>query len=270
MTSVCPNWDLDTIVRAMHAHGYAGLEPRVAWDHAAGIETSLSGARRAEIRGQFRSEGLEICCIATGVRMATTASAERQRHLDDARAAIELAGDLGCPRMRVFGGPRYVNWQPHHLVAHVVDGFRELLPAAEAAGVTLMLETHDHWSASAPVAAVVAALDSPRVRALWDIMHPQRMMETPHQTFSTIGAVTAHLHAHDARYNSSERSAVPDAAIGTGVIDHATPLDLLAATDFDGYFSVEVIHKKDETHDADAVLQQYAEWFRASPRSAGK
>ena len=48
MTSVCPDWDLPTIVEGMLRHGYAGLEPRVGWGHRAGLETDLAdGARWA-------------------------------------------------------------------------------------------------------------------------------------------------------------------------------------------------------------------------------
>ena len=50
--------------------------------------------------------------------------------------------------------------------------------------------------------------------------------------------------------------------LGEGAIDHATPLRLLNEAGFDGYFSVEVIHKSGSAHDADGVLGQYAEGFR--------
>ena len=49
--------------------------------------------------------------------------------------------------------------------------------------------------------------------------------------------------------------------LGEGVIDHATPLKLLNEAGFDGYFSIEVIHKPGSDHDAEGVLKQYAEAF---------
>ena len=54
MTSVCPDWTLDEIVSAMKRHGYRGLEPRVEWDHAAGIEASLTPAERRAARDRLR------------------------------------------------------------------------------------------------------------------------------------------------------------------------------------------------------------------------
>ena len=143
----------------------------------------------------------------------------------------------------------------------MADGFRELIPAAIAAGVTLLLETHDDWSSSAPVRAVVERVDHPNVAVLWDLQHPQRMMETPEQTFAALGHRAKHLHAHDASYDPRDRRLLSDASIGEGAIDHATPLRLLRESAFDGYLSVEVIHQEEDAHDAEAVLAQYSEWF---------
>ena len=50
--------------------------------------------------------------------------------------------------------------------------------------------------------------------------------------------------------------------LGVGAIDHAEPLRLLHGAGYDGYFSVEVIHRPGSAHDADAVLASYAEGFR--------
>ena len=51
--------------------------------------------------------------------------------------------------------------------------------------------------------------------------------------------------------------------LGDGLFDHEIPLRLLSEAGFNGYFSVEVIHKPGSEHDADGVLRQYAEQFQA-------
>ena len=70
MSSVCPDWTLNDVVTGMKRHGYQGFEPRVEWGHASGIEVGHSGAQRKEVRAQMEGEGLAICCMATGARMA--------------------------------------------------------------------------------------------------------------------------------------------------------------------------------------------------------
>ena len=106
MSSACPDWTLDEVVAGMKRHGYQGFEPRVEWDHACGIEAALAAAERREIRRRMEDEGLEICCIATGARMAAPDAAERAGHVEDVKKYIDLAADLGCGLMRVFGGQR--------------------------------------------------------------------------------------------------------------------------------------------------------------------
>lgn len=260
MTSVCPDWTLDQVVAGMQRHGYTGLEPRVEWGHACGLELALGKAQRAAARRCVADAGLEICCVATGVRMAVPDPAERARHVADLRRYVELAADLGCGLVRTFGGPRAADRALALVVDYVADGYRPVMAEAAAAGVTVLLETHDDWCCSAPVRAVVEAVDHPSLGVLWDFMHTQRMMETPAESFRALGRYTRHTHAHDGHYVDG-RLQVSD-RLGGGVVDHATPLRLLAEGGFDGYFSVEVIHKPGSGGDADAVLAGYAEGFR--------
>lgn len=260
MTSVFPDWPLDRVAAGLKRHGYSGLEPRVEWGHACGLERGLGRAARAEARRRLADEGLEVCCLATGVRMAAPDPAERARHVDDLRGYLELAADLGCPLVRTFGGPR----DPARALALVVDyvaaGYRQVMAEAAAAGVTVLLETHDDWCCAAPVRAVVEAVAHPRLGVLWDFMHTQRMLETPEDSFGALGRHTRHTHAHDGRYVDG-RLQVSD-RFGGDLVDHATPLRLLRASGFDGYVSVEVIHKPGSPHDPDAVLASYAAGLR--------
>lgn len=260
MSSVCPDLGLDGIIALMRRHGYQRLEPRVEWGHACGIEAELNTARRREVRAQLEGEGLAISCIATGARLAAPDPGERAGHVEDLRKYIDLAGDLGCPWVRTFGGPRARDQELERVVEYVAEAYRPLLVQAEARGVTLLLETHDDWSCAAPVRAVVERVAHARLRVLWDFMHPQRMMEKPAETFQTIGPLTEYLHGHDGVYDEDRMQIV---ALGQGVIDHAGPLRLLVGAGFAGYFSVEVIHQRQKPHDAEGVMRQYAEGFRA-------
>ena len=68
-----------------------------------------------------------------------------------------------------------------------------------------------------------------------------------------------HTHAHDGTFADGKMTTRP---LGQGIFDHFAPLQLLTAADFDGYFSVEIIHAPGSDHDADGVLSQYAIEFR--------
>ena len=260
MTSVCPDWTLDEIVAAMKRHGYRGLEPRVEWDHAAGIEASLTAAERRAARDRLADEGLAFCCVATGVKMATADERQRASQIEDLRRYVELAGDLGAPYVRTFGGEHadadHAERDLLLVVDYVADGYRAVMDEAAARSVTVLMETHDRWSASAPVRAVVERVGHERCGVLWDLLHPMRLLERPEVTFQNLQGLVRHLHVHDYDYGPDGSSrTVP---LGAGRYDHGPPLRLLEEAGFDGYCSVEVIHGRGSAHDADAVLGQYA------------
>ena len=139
----------------------------------------------------MEDEGLEICCIATGARMAVPDAAERAGHVEDLKKYIDLAADLGCGLVRVFGGQRDRGREWTAVVDYVVEGFEQVLPAAAERGVTLLLETHDDWCCSAPVRAVVERAGHPNLQVLWDFMHTQRVLEEPAESFQTAGRAHA-------------------------------------------------------------------------------
>ena len=260
MTSVCPDWDVDQIVDGMKRHGYQGLEPRVGWGHAAGIELDMPAAARAAARTRLEGEGLAFSCVATGARFAAEDPAELDKSVAEALAAIDLAADLGAPVIRTFGGRRG-GGELYWIVNRTAEAYRRVLDKAAERNVTVLMETHDEWCVSTQVRAVVEEVNHPNLKVLWDLMHPQRFMEPPEETMQNIGHLTRHLHAHDGRYDQ-ENGRITTVGLGEGDLDHGAPLKLLNAAGFDGFFSVEVIHKPGSDHDADGVMKQYADGFQ--------
>ena len=260
MTSVCPDWKIDRIIDGMQEYGYKGLEPRIGWNHASGIEPEMGAAERDTFRKKIERAGLSVSCVATGARFACADASEMEKHLEETRGAILLAEDLGAPYIRTFGGPRG-DAELYPIVQRTAENYRRILDFASEHSVTILMETHDSWCVSAQVRAVIEEVDHPVLRVLWDIMHPQRYLERPDETMRTVGKYTRHLHAHDAVYG--EDGVLQVCGLGEGVIDHATPVKLLNEEGFDGFFSVEVIHAPGSDHDARGVMKQYAEVYKA-------
>jgi sugar phosphate isomerase/epimerase len=44
---------------------------------------------------------------------------------------------------------------------------------ASERGVAILMEIHDDWSNTAALWAVIATVDHPSLKCLWDVMHPQ-------------------------------------------------------------------------------------------------
>lgn len=262
MSSVCPDWTLDETIAGMKRHGFEGYEPRVEWGHRAGVEATMSAAERAEVRKRFEEEGLKICCVATGCKFAMAEADVRAKNAEDLKKYIDFAGDLGAPYVRVFGGA-IPGGELYGVAKYVADAVRPTLDLAQSRGVTVLMETHDDWRRAAQVRAVIRELNHPAFQALWDIMHTQRVFESPEESFAVLAPHVRHLHLHDGKYSDDGLKLDAQILLGEGIIDHAGPFKLLNQAGFDGYASVEVILKVGDGGRAEEVLTNYGEGLRA-------
>src|SRR5512139_2391244 len=102
MSFSTPNLTLAEMLETARAYGYDGIEPRLDSGHRHGIEVASSARERATVRQQVADSGIVLACLATSVSYADPAQTAAM--LADTRARIDLAGDLGVPVIRVFGG----------------------------------------------------------------------------------------------------------------------------------------------------------------------
>lgn len=238
MSSSAPEATLDQLLAMARDWGYRGIEPRIEWGHGHGVEPTASAAERETIRTAVDESPVTLCCIATGCRFA---NAEMQAaEIEKAEACIELAGDVGCGRLRVFGGDPGEGVERAEAIATLVEGLRRLADHAAGRGVTLLLETHDAWTNPDHVAEVVQRVDHANVAVLWDVMHPLRTSGwSIDAAFQKLRPWVRHCHIHDGTLAQDRIEFRP---IGEGEIDHRRAIELLFGAGFDGYLSGEWIN----------------------------
>ena len=146
--------------------------PKSAWREAVLIPPKPLYAKPslplADQIAKLEANGLEMCCVATSVRMADPDRAAREKHIEDLHTYIDLAADLGSTKVRTFGGPQAGRkGELHAAVEYAVEGYAQCVDHAAERGVTILMETHDDWSNSASVRAVVERLNHPNLKVLW-------------------------------------------------------------------------------------------------------
>lgn len=198
MTFSTPDWELERLFDFCKSAGYEGFEPRLDAGHAHGIEVRLSRGDRALVREQACEAGVEICCLATSVRLLDPGP--RMTQLDTLKAALELARDVGCPALRIFGGGEG-SMEGNHFARtnqiRLVDALLEAAPYAQRADVRLCLETHDFWTDSHIVADVLHSVNHPHIGANWDAMHPLRMHRiSVQESYRHLKPWIFHAHMH--------------------------------------------------------------------------
>jgi sugar phosphate isomerase/epimerase len=236
MTFSTPQLTLAETLDAAARLGFDGIEPRVAAFHQHGLEYDAPAAVRAEAVRRAADAGVAYACVATSCQFANPQTAPG--HVEDARRAIRLAADLGAPCIRVFGGPLPKGGARPEAIDAVAGCLAALAGEAQAAGVTICMETHDDWCDPQHVAAVMRQVDHPAIAVNWDVMHPVRTgLAGVDASFEALRPWIRHLHAHDGAAEQPLRM-VP---MGTGIIDHRRAVARLAEIGYAGYLSGEWI-----------------------------
>ncbi len=236
MTFSAPELDLEEVLALAGRLGYDGVEPRTASGHRHGVELDADQATRREIKHKAADRGIALCCVATSCRYADPATAQEQ--VDETLRYVDLASDVGAPRLRVFGGKIPDGMDRAQAVDLLVESLGAIAGYVQDQGVTVCVETHDDWCDPKHVAEVMRGVNHAAVAVNWDIMHPVRVAHaTMDAAFETLKPWIRHLHVHD-----GEAGGGPLRPIGEGVVDHKRAIQLLLAHGYDGYISGEWIN----------------------------
>ena len=237
MSFSCPELSLQAMLDTAAELGYAGIEPRVDANHAHGVETSLNPSQRREVRARVDGSEAEICCIASSSRYSDPATLEE--NLAQTRREIDLAGDLGVPVLRVFGGQIAEGIDRDAAIDNLSTALARVADEAEQAGVVVCVETHDAWCNPHHVAAVMSNVNHPAIAANWDVLHPVRAEGiSVAESLSVLAPWIRHVHMHDATLEPGRIRYVP---MGTGAIDHREVIKGLRAIAYGGCLSGEWI-----------------------------
>jgi sugar phosphate isomerase/epimerase len=180
-----------------------------------------------------------VACLDTSCRFTAPDAAERRKQEDDIRRYLDLANEWGTTLIRTFGGNLAQGQTEADGVALLAESLNNVAPAAEQAGVTVALETHDAFSAGRTVADVMGRVPLRRIAVIWDTHHPYRMGETVEQTWGYVGERMVHTHVKDARRDPAQRTGWQLVLLGEGEVPVEEAVTLWRRHGYDGYVCVE-------------------------------
>jgi sugar phosphate isomerase/epimerase len=165
---------------------------------------------------------------------------KRAKDLADARRFIDLAAALGAPNVRVFGGKAPDDKAPAPDEAtknRVAAGLRELGEYAGPRNVTVILESHDHFTSSATLKDVMHAANSPHAALLWDAHHTfATANEDPEYTVKQLGQWIRHTHLKDSVGTGEDRKYV---LTGRGTVPIERQIKALQGIGYKGFYCFE-------------------------------
>ena len=236
-------------VRTALAHGCEGLELRVHPDEE--VHLGLSAGAVGDVRALLAGEGLAVACLAGYAKVCKPGP--DQPVIDELRALIDLAHRIGTSAVRVFPGG---DGTAHPRIEAVLDDLR-------AAGVRLLVETHDSHRTGAAALDLVAPFGRPDlVAVLWDAVHPWRGSEEPAATKEVLGPYLGYFQVKDC-VSRQDKTPVPP---GGGAVPLADCGELLRP--WSGWVSLEWEKAwYPEIAPVDVALSAAAAWFeRYAPR----
>jgi sugar phosphate isomerase/epimerase len=253
-----PGADLPTFLDLAARHACTGVELRAAPDQP--VHVDLSPAERTSVRTALADHGLTALEVSSYVRVC--APGDDAAVVEDLRAHLRLAADIGALGVRVFPG----GVGDGHDDERGRGRLRPVLGEARDLGVDVLVETHDSHPTGSAVARLLDPL--PGVGAVWDVLHTWRAGEAPAEAVAALGPRLRLVQVKDAAGPATaDRLTLP----GEGTLPVADVLAALAGGGYAGWLSLEWERPwSPELPDLDTALAATRPWLEAGePTSAG-
>jgi sugar phosphate isomerase/epimerase len=281
--------DLDRALSIARDLGITAVELNQVWGQNV-VELPESAVARAErILGAGKARVIAIApscfkpCVLDHLPVGRVAEdPEVARHLELLERALALARRFDALFVRVFSfrrsgivglgnpSPRPPDGGsiPEEMLDRIAEGLREAARRAEEAGVTLVLENVRSCWANTGVntAAVLEAVDSPALRALWDPANDFVSGGVPYPNgYEAVRPHMLHVHVKDARVVDAAAGLTAWAPIGEGEVDYQGQIRALLEDGYPGVLALET-HWRPAGGSAESASRQSFAGLRALVR----
>ncbi|HWL51517.1 MAG TPA: sugar phosphate isomerase/epimerase family protein [Chthoniobacteraceae bacterium] len=209
-----------------------------------------SGETAAQCVRWAQEEGLAIAAHACGNNFAQPTAEQRRGQIALVQKAIDHAGELGAPLLRIFGGyHRHAGGDPSTKTANglemIFNALEQCLPHAEKRGVILALENHGCLPAhSWESKTILDHFDSPWLKALYDpanyLGNSMTEDEDPLRAYQRLKGSIAHAHFKDvapAKLNPARRR--EPCVAGQGLTPLCQIIAEMVRDGYDGFCALE-------------------------------
>lgn len=241
--NIAKDWDVPTIIKNLTEIRMDAVELRTTHKH--GVELSLTSAERGEVRRRFEDSPVRIGGLGTVCEYHAPDPAVVRRNIEETKAWVALARDLGAPgvKVRPNGLPKEV--PEEKTLEQIGKALAECGAAAQDAGVTIQLEVHGPGTSRLPNIRKIMdyAGNHPGVRVCWN-SNPTDLLDGGFDAnFALVKDQIGQVHMRDLFEEYPSRRLI----------------QALAAMKFDGYCFAEI----PESADPVRVLKYFRAVFLA-------
>ena len=234
----CPDWPFEKVVTSASALGYDAVEIRgIGGEMDLGRIGAFQPESIEQSMAHLEKMGVKVCCLGTSSSFHDPDEAGRRKHIEDAKAAIRLAGRLWCPFVRVFGDKVPDPSHKRKTIGQIVAALKELGDYAAQHRVKVVMETHGDFCGSPDVQDVMERVSQRNVGVLWDAHHPYRLGKEPVlETVDRLNEWIWHTHFKDSVPTQDGYRYV---LVGEGDVPVPEILRRLKQMEYGGYLSLE-------------------------------
>lgn len=252
-------FDLSVNLEYMFHEAGERLEDRMAEAAAAGFRKvemfTTSNRDVPSLRAALDETGCQLVSVVTDPRILLVVEANHDTFRTMFDAAVKDAVALGCKNIVVPSGAAVPYMKRPVQLAIVAKAIASVVPVAEAHGLTILLEPvntrMDHpgvlFGMTEDAVNVIEAVNSPRVRLLYDIYHSITEGEDPFTVLPKVAHLVGHVQVADAPGRGEP---------GSGKADWPALIALLEQVGYTGAVGAEFTPTGPDTPAALAYIRQ--------------
>jgi sugar phosphate isomerase/epimerase len=166
--NIAKDWDLPTIIKNLTEAGFDAVELRTTHKH--GVEIALSKPQRAEVRAKFEASPVKIGGLGTTCEFHSPDPAVVRKNIDETKAWVELAADVGSPGVKVRPNGIPPALPEEKTLEQIGKSLAECGAFARDHDVVIQLEVHGEESQRVPRIRKIFDYggNHPNVRACWN------------------------------------------------------------------------------------------------------
>ena len=172
----CPHQTLAEAVALAEAACCDGIELRTTGVSAREFACDPFLTDETKIRALCDAAGIEPMCLATPGRFDEPIRppvigrvCDTERSIREAKRAIDLAAQLECRRVRVFGFERHDKETHDSATKRIADRLKFVCDHARNTGVAVVLENGGSYESAEQLAELIDAVSNPLLGAAYDI-----------------------------------------------------------------------------------------------------
>ena len=183
---------------------------------------------------------------------------KREEAIAEITKCIDIAKNLHIPNVRI----RAISDNTVEEVSDILsDVIKEILPIAEAKGITILVETRGVYCNTAALRDLLERFASDNLAALWDMYSTYFVgNESADTTIKNLGAYVKHVHIKDAVKSNDNIEFV---LMGEGELPVDQMMNALRSVNYDEFVSLEWDPKWcEELDDIEIIFSQFVNYMR--------